>query len=242
LTSHIHTKVAQTAITNGVSEKLCTKPGASRATLAAGCAGMPVCREIQTTQMTRAQPVKKIRVNQSISAPTLRLSVGRAKAASAASAGSASSNERSAAPVVKVAALATATNQSGNQRCSPVKRSLTSCRRQRQSVSRANGQAGQVNHRKSLPRPCHCDRLACGSWMRQRHKSSTVARAAQVMHRATSASVLSLLRAASASSDGVASRYSDALPSPKAKAMEAAPDSVSPNSATPALMTGVQGR
>jgi len=190
LTSQIHTSVAQTAMANGVNEKLGTKPGAKRATLAAGCAGTPVCMAIQTTQMTSAQPVKKIRVNQSISAPTLRLSVGRAKAASAASAGSASSSERSAALVVNVAALAMATKQTGNQRCSPVKRALTSCRRQRHSVQRASGQAGQVNHRKSWPRLCHCDSLAWGSSMRQCHKFSTVARPAQAKHNATSPSAL----------------------------------------------------
>ena len=150
-------------MTKGVNEKLWTNPGASRATLAAGFAGMPVCMEIHTTQMTNAQPVKKIRVNQSINALTLRLSVGNAKAAMAARAGKASSSERSAALVVKVAALATATNQSGSQRCRLVKPALKSCRRQRQSVQMASGHAGQVNHRKSRPRLCHSARLAWGS-------------------------------------------------------------------------------
>jgi len=111
--------------------------------------------EIHTIHMTSAQPVKKIRVNQSISDPTLRPSVGNAKAANAARAGKASSSERLAALVVKVAALATATNQMGSQRCRPVKRALNNCRRQRHSVQSANGQAGQVNHKKSWPKLCH---------------------------------------------------------------------------------------
>jgi hypothetical protein len=116
LTSQAHTTLAASATKKGAREKLCTKPGTSRATLAAGFAGKPVCMEIQTTQITKALPVKKIRVNQSINAPTLRLSVGKAKAANAASAGRASNRDRSAARVVRVATLATATNQRGSHR------------------------------------------------------------------------------------------------------------------------------
>ena len=101
----------------GKSEKLCSKPGARRATLAATWLGTPVCMAIQMIQMLIAQPEKKSRVNQSISAATLRFRVGRANAASAASAGSASSSERSAEAVLSVAATATPTNQSGSARC-----------------------------------------------------------------------------------------------------------------------------
>src|SRR5688500_3519011 len=90
LTSQAHAAVAASAIANEITEKLGSNPGASLATLAAGLAGTTVCIETHTTQMTRAQPLKNSRVNQSISAETLRPSVGNAKAASAARAGRAS--------------------------------------------------------------------------------------------------------------------------------------------------------
>ena len=67
--------------------------------------------------MITAQPVKKINVNQSIKALTLRPSVGSANAASAASVGNASNKERCAELVVRVAATATSTNHSGSHKC-----------------------------------------------------------------------------------------------------------------------------
>ena len=87
---HPHTAVAAKATTNANHPKLGSKPGNKRATLAAGLAGQPVCMAIQTTQITKAQVVKKINVNQSIKAATLRRSVGSAKAAKVANAGKAS--------------------------------------------------------------------------------------------------------------------------------------------------------
>jgi hypothetical protein len=59
--------------------------------------------EIQITQMAMPEMVKKSRVNQSISAPMLRRSVGRAKAASMEMAGRPSSSARSAGWVLRVA-------------------------------------------------------------------------------------------------------------------------------------------
>jgi hypothetical protein len=115
-TSQAKVVLAHIAIQKGIKEKLCVKPGASRATFRAGCGGNPVCIDIQTTQMIKAQPLKKINVNQSIKAPRLRPSVGSAKAARAANAGSANNNDLSAALVVNVAALATATNQRGSHK------------------------------------------------------------------------------------------------------------------------------
>ena len=64
--------------------------------------------------MVIAHAVKKSRVNQSIREATLRLKVGKAKAASAASAGRLSSRLRSDEEVVKVAATAMLANHSGN--------------------------------------------------------------------------------------------------------------------------------
>src|SRR5687768_4533969 len=94
-TSQIQATVAASATRKANRPKVGTTPGASLATLAAGLAGTPVISEIQITQITSAQPLKNSRVNQSISAETLRSNVGRAKAASAASAGSPSSKARS---------------------------------------------------------------------------------------------------------------------------------------------------
>src|SRR5690349_1009313 len=80
-TSATQASVAVRATRKGSTEKLGTKPGASRATLAAGLGGTPVCSEIQITQITSAQPLKNSSVNQSIRAETLRSKVGSANAA-----------------------------------------------------------------------------------------------------------------------------------------------------------------
>ena len=84
------------------------------ATLAAGWLGTPVCMAIQITQIAMAQLVKNSSVNQSISEATLRLSVGKANAASAASGGRLRSRLRSDAVVVRVTKMATPANHSGN--------------------------------------------------------------------------------------------------------------------------------
>ena len=96
-----------------IAPKLGTKPGAKRATLAAGCAGQPVCMAIQTTQMMKAQPEKNSRVNQSMKAATLRRKVGSAKAAKVASGGKASSRVRSADTVSKAVTTASRENHMG---------------------------------------------------------------------------------------------------------------------------------
>ena len=100
---------------------------------------------IHTTQIMNPQPEKNSSVNQSIRAATCRLSVGSAKAASAANAGRPSSKVRSDALLSRVAGKVTSMNQTGNIRCR-LGRVLKSCRRQRHTVHRARGQAGQVNH------------------------------------------------------------------------------------------------
>ena len=71
----------------------------------------------QTTQMVSAQTLKNSKVNQSISAPKLRLRVGSAKAAKAAMAGSEVSSARSDRPVNQVAPTVTNTNHSGKPKC-----------------------------------------------------------------------------------------------------------------------------
>ena len=144
-TSAIQASVARDAMANAKNEKLDWKPGASLATLAAGCAGTPVCIAIQTTHIVNAQPEKNSRVNQSIRAETWRFRVGKAKAASAASAGNASSKVRSDDPVSKVATAHTAKNHAGSAMCLLMRR-LNNWWRQRHNVHSVNGQAGQVNH------------------------------------------------------------------------------------------------
>ena len=96
--------------------------------------------------MMMAQPVKKSKVNQSISEATLRLRVGSAKAASAASGGRLSSKLRSEAVVLKAETTAMLANHKGRATWR-----LASCQRQRQSVHKASGQAGQVNHKSKRP-------------------------------------------------------------------------------------------
>ncbi len=100
--------------------------------------------------MNSAQPEKKSRVNQSISADTLRRKVGSAKAASVARAGRPSSSERSDDPVNSVLNSTTSTSHSGTATWRAV-----SCSRQRHSVHSASGQAGQVNHTSSFSRLRH---------------------------------------------------------------------------------------
>ena len=132
--------MANSAGTSSRSEKLGSKPGASRATLAAGLAGLPVIMANQMTQITAAQPVKNSKANQSISAETLRLSVGSAKAARQARPGRAASKARSL-PFCKVLDTTGAiTDHSGKATWG-----LRRCRRQRHKVHKASGHAGQVN-------------------------------------------------------------------------------------------------
>ena len=126
---------------------------------------------IQITQMARAQVVKNSSVNQSISEVTLRWSVGSAKAANAASGGRLSSKLRSEAVVVSVEAMAMPANHNGSATWR-----LASCLRQRHSVHKASGSAGQVNHSSKRPR-LRQSLKAEGPWLpgnsiRQRHRSS----------------------------------------------------------------------
>ncbi|MDT4843457.1 hypothetical protein FQZ97_773910 [compost metagenome] len=145
-TSQTQAAEASRARPNSSPENSGTKPGASRATLAAGLAGTPVCMANQITQMMRAQPVKKISVNQSISADMLRRSVGSANAASAASAGRASSSVRSCRSDRALAAKPISAAHSGRATWG-----RKSWRRQRHSVQSTRGQAGQVNHSSRRP-------------------------------------------------------------------------------------------
>ena len=111
-----HAKLAKPARMKALIENSGSKPGASLETLIAGCAGKPVCKEIQTVQMIKAPTLKNKRVNQSMKALTLRLSVGNANAAKVANAGKPMSSERSLKPDNQVLAMATLMNQRGNDK------------------------------------------------------------------------------------------------------------------------------
>ena len=139
-----------------------SKPGARRATLAAGLAGTPVCSEIQTTQMTSAQPLKKSSENQSISArhAALAASAARTRPASRAPAGRASAR----GPDVAWQSRRDTPTEREPQRQRDV--AARSWRRQRQSVHSASGQAGQVNHSSSRP-SCHVQSRAVAGARRQ---------------------------------------------------------------------------
>ena len=117
LTKPNQAKVADKASTKVGAENSGVKPGTSRATLAAGWAGMPVCMAIQTTHTTKAQPLKNSKVNQSIQALRLRRKVGSANAASVAMAGRETSKARSDKPVNHVVPMVTVANQSGRLKC-----------------------------------------------------------------------------------------------------------------------------
>ena len=112
-TNQIQVIVASVAMSKVSHSKLGSKPGKRRLTFAAGCDGQPVCIAIQMTQMMKAQPEKKMRVNQSIKAATLRRRVGKAKAASVASAGSANKRVCSADCVSKAVLTVSAVNHMG---------------------------------------------------------------------------------------------------------------------------------
>ena len=179
---------------------------------------------IQITQIARAEAVKNSSVNQSIKAPTLRRSVGRAKAASAARAGRPSSNARSAGWVVMVAPMDTRVNQRGTSRCRWPGR-LKICWRQRHNVHRASGQAGQPNHSsrrarlsQSLPPPSN-------PTTRQRHRSRPWARAAAASVAAASTAAQRQRRSVLPAG---ANSASNAPPMPNNVVSAGAPDSVSP--------------
>ncbi len=176
-TSAHHATVAASANPSIHGENDGTKPGASLATLAAGLAGMPVCVEIQITQIASAEMEKNSSVNQSISAETLRLSVGRANAASVASAGKLSSKLRSDAEVLKAEPIASSANHSGSSRWRCIWR-LVMCLRQRHSVHSASGQLGQVNHSNRRLKLPQCCGSAYGQTTRQRHTLTCQASAA----------------------------------------------------------------
>ena len=88
-----------------------------------------------------AHTLKKNTENQSIAAAVLRLSVGRANAASSAQAGRESISTRSSPPQSRLAAEVTTTQLKGTAMC----RCIT-WRRQRHNVHSAMGQAGHRNH------------------------------------------------------------------------------------------------
>ena len=67
--------------------------------------------------MMKAQPVKKMSVNQSINAEKLRLNVGSAKAASVAMGGKASMSVWSSVRVISATHMASAINHSGRTKC-----------------------------------------------------------------------------------------------------------------------------
>ena len=221
-TSQAHTRVAASATRKATSEKLGSNPGASLATLAAGLAGNPVCIAIQITHTKMAIPVKNSRVNQSISAATLRLSVGRANAASVASAGRPSSRARSWGTVNRVAAMATVANHRGRARWRRMVRLANWCR-QRHTVHSASGHAGQVNQSSKRPRLCHSLPPSPGNIKRQRHRSSchaSMAASAEVSSMA--AAQINPRRRATASSWG-SNIHSHAPPRPNNTAKAGAP-------------------
>jgi hypothetical protein len=206
--------VAATAGSTAQSEKLGTKPGASRATLAAGWGGTPVCIDSQTTQMVSAQPLKNSSVNQSIRAATLRLSVGRAKAASVASAGSPSSSARSAVSVSSAATSETSRNHSGSATWR-----LVSWRRQRHRVHTASGQAGQPNHSRNFATPGQSRCTAT----RQCHSSSDQASPAATSVAAATRLALRQRRSRASSSAERSSRLVATPPMPNSSAIQGAP-------------------
>jgi hypothetical protein len=214
--------VAAKAARKASSEKLGSKPGASRATLAAGRGGTPVCIATHTTQMMSAQPVKNSRVNQSISAATLRLSVGSAKAARVASAGRPSSSARSAVDVSSAAASDTPRNHRGSATWR-----LLSWRRQRQTVQNASGQAGHANQTRNLATPGQ-SRLNMPGSIRQRHTSSVHARAAASSVAVATRLALTRRRSRASSSAERSSRPVATPPMPNSSAIHAAPLSARP--------------
>ena len=227
-TSQAQTSVASSAIAKAGSEKLASKPGAWRSTLAAGCRGNPVCMATQMIQIMSPQPVKNSSVNQSIKEATLRCKVGNANAAKVASGGKASNRARSAGRVVKAATTATPANHSGSARCRLTLR-LKTCSRQRHKVHNTNGQAGQVNHNSKRLRVSQF--LLPASWgsrMRQCQPSTADARAAASS--VTSAIVLAARCAVRRPPvcGSAPSRCSNTLPAPKKTAIEGAPLRTSP--------------
>ena len=216
-----------------------SKPGASRATLAAGLAGTPVCRDSHTTQMTMAQSVKNSTVNQSISEAMLRRKVGSAKAASVASAGSATSRARSLALVNTVVVTGTSAIITGRPRWR-WRRICSSWCRQRHSVHSTSGQTGQVNHRnrrasarQSLSR---AGRVICQR-SRSAHTDSTAVAAvirpssSRVRHRSLPP----------ISSAGAMTRPNSVRPA-QISAVVGAPESASPGRPTAMAIQADQGR
>jgi hypothetical protein len=112
-TNQAQASVANKANAKAGAENSGKKPGAKRATLAAGWAGKPVCMATQITQIVSAHTLKNNRVNQSIKAPKLRRRVGSAKAANAEMPGKAKSKVRSDMPVSQVPPKVTSTNHKG---------------------------------------------------------------------------------------------------------------------------------
>ena len=134
-------RVATNATTKAKASKDGTKPGASRATLAAGFSGMPVTMAIQITHTRVAHRLKNSTENQSISALTLRLRVGSANAASTDSAGRASSITLSDPLSQALAVRISAVSSTGSPTWACRK-----CLRQRHNVHSTNGHRGHVNH------------------------------------------------------------------------------------------------
>ena len=120
------------------------------------------------TQMATAQMLKKNIENQSMAAAVLRLSVGRANAASTAMPGRASIRARSEPSIAMFDAMATSTVTSGTDRWRN-----SSWRRHCHSVHSASGQAGHRNQ-------AHCRAIESrspppGTAVRRRHAPSAVA-------------------------------------------------------------------
>ena len=102
--------------------------------------------------MMKAQPVKKISVNQSIKAEKLRLKVGSAKAAKVAMGGNTNISVWSSVRVINATHRASAINHRGRTKCR-----LQLCdnhwRRHCHSVHRTNGHAGHMNHTSKSTKP-----------------------------------------------------------------------------------------
>jgi hypothetical protein len=120
-TNQSHATVPENAAATGQIEKSIAKPGARRATFAAGLTGYPVSMAIQTTHTVSAHREKNTTENQSTKAATDRFRVGSANAATSDSEGNASKNTLSdvslAVPVIRTIAV----SHSGPRKCGMVK-------------------------------------------------------------------------------------------------------------------------
>ena len=142
--------VASSANSVGIAANCGSKPGAKRATLAAGCVGNPVCIASHTTHTMKPAPLKNNSANQSIKALARRLSVGSAKLANTARLGSVNNTARSGRLDSMAVKNVMALNNSGSQICGE-----RHWARHRHKAHSASGPAGHRNHTNSFNQRCH---------------------------------------------------------------------------------------